>query len=384
MYDRVLQGWTTIEYDLRGCGLSQRDAPSYVTRSLGGDLEAVADAAQIDRFTLLGTTLSSAPAIRYAVKHPECVARLALLTIISESTDVMSLDAMKSMASLVRTNWEVGAQTLADMGNRAGNAAAAFQLAEIYRRTTNGETVASILEDLYDTVHLRDELTKLPMPTLIMHRKAMTPWLFSAAAHAASAIPNARLVPLEGDGPTSLGEDAEANLRIVAAFLNEDPETRALPIAAATIRTPDNSFRTVLFTDLVGHTEMMSRLGDESGRERAAGARADYARGAEGARRHRGKDDGGRVHGVVRLGYEGGGVRGGVAEGVRPSSEGEALSVRVGLNAGEPIEEEGDLFGATVILASRIATKAEGGEILVADTVRGLCSRQGVPVRGPR
>jgi class 3 adenylate cyclase len=32
------------------------------------------------------------------------------------------------------------------------------------------------------------------------------------------------------------------------------------------------------------------------------------------------------------------------------------------------------LFGATVILASRIAAKADGGEILVADTVRGLCS----------
>ena len=51
--------------------------------------------------------------------------------------------------------------------------------------------------------------------------------------------------------------------------------------------------------------------------------------------------------------------------------------MRVGLNAGEPIEEDGDLFGATVILASRIAAKAEGGEILVADTVRGLCAGKG-------
>jgi class 3 adenylate cyclase len=56
---------------------------------------------------------------------------------------------------------------------------------------------------------------------------------------------------------------------------------------------------------------------------------------------------------------------------------GERIEVRCGLNAGEPIEEEGDLFGATVILASRIAGKAEGGEILVADTVRGLCSGKG-------
>jgi len=54
--------------------------------------------------------------------------------------------------------------------------------------------------------------------------------------------------------------------------------------------------------------------------------------------------------------------------------EGEPLNVRVGLNAGEPIEEEGDLFGATVILASRIAAKADGGEVLVSDNVRSLCS----------
>jgi class 3 adenylate cyclase len=57
--------------------------------------------------------------------------------------------------------------------------------------------------------------------------------------------------------------------------------------------------------------------------------------------------------------------------------EGEPLSVRVGLNAGEPIEEDGDLFGATVILASRIAAKADGGEILVSDNVRSLCAGKG-------
>ncbi len=42
--------------------------------------------------------------------------------------------------------------------------------------------------------------------------------------------------------------------------------------------------------------------------------------------------------------------------------DGEPLQVRVGLNAGEPIEEKGDLLGATVILASRIAARAGAGE----------------------
>jgi class 3 adenylate cyclase len=55
----------------------------------------------------------------------------------------------------------------------------------------------------------------------------------------------------------------------------------------------------------------------------------------------------------------------------------EPLAIRVGLNAGEPIEEDGDLFGATVILASRIAASAAGGEILASDVVRGLCAGKG-------
>ena len=53
-------------------------------------------------------------------------------------------------------------------------------------------------------------------------------------------------------------------------------------------------------------------------------------------------------------------------------SAGEPIKVRVGLNAGEPIAEGDDLYGTSVNLAARIAAKAEGGEILTSDTVRGL------------
>jgi class 3 adenylate cyclase len=49
----------------------------------------------------------------------------------------------------------------------------------------------------------------------------------------------------------------------------------------------------------------------------------------------------------------------------------------MGLNAGEPIEDEGDLFGATVILAARIKDQARAGEILIPESVRGLLSGKG-------
>ena len=53
------------------------------------------------------------------------------------------------------------------------------------------------------------------------------------------------------------------------------------------------------------------------------------------------------------------------------------LRVRVGINAGEPIAEDDDLFGASVITAARIAAKAEGGQVLVANVVRELVAGKG-------
>jgi adenylate cyclase len=50
------------------------------------------------------------------------------------------------------------------------------------------------------------------------------------------------------------------------------------------------------------------------------------------------------------------------------------ISVRMGLNAGEPMAEEGDLFGSTVNAAARICEHAEGGQILVAEVVQHLCA----------
>ena len=52
----------------------------------------------------------------------------------------------------------------------------------------------------------------------------------------------------------------------------------------------------------------------------------------------------------------------------------EGLQVRCGLNAGEPIEEDGDLFGSTVIVASRLAALAGPGEILIPEPLRHLLS----------
>ncbi|HLC27855.1 MAG TPA: adenylate/guanylate cyclase domain-containing protein, partial [Dehalococcoidia bacterium] len=68
-----------------------------------------------------------------------------------------------------------------------------------------------------------------------------------------------------------------------------------------------------------------------------------------------------------------------VAAPLRPDGEPhpELIRVRIGLNAGEPIAEDEDLFGTAVIVAARIAAQASGGEILVSDVVRQLVAGKG-------
>jgi class 3 adenylate cyclase len=229
---------------------------------------------------------------------------------------------------------------------------------------------------------------------------------FHLAQEMAAIIPNARLVPVPGKANQPAGGDPRPILNALHAFLDEDPETRALAVPPTSASAPDSAFRAVLFTDLVGHTEMMSRLGDERGRDvlreheritrevlkqhagtevktMGDGFMASFAsvtkavecavalQRAFDARNTTDPNPG------VRFQPDRGGV--GDTASVPGQSPVEPLNVRVGLNAGEPIEEEGpdgrsDLFGATVILASRIAARAEGGEILVSDNVRSLCS----------
>ncbi len=52
----------------------------------------------------------------------------------------------------------------------------------------------------------------------------------------------------------------------------------------------------------------------------------------------------------------------------------ELIKVRIGLNAGEPIAEDDDLYGTAVNLAARICAHAEAGQILAPIVVRELAA----------
>ena len=61
----------------------------------------------------------------------------------------------------------------------------------------------------------------------------------------------------------------------------------------------------------------------------------------------------------------------------REGAGGRSVRVPIGLHTGEAINEHDDFFGKNVILATRIANQARGGEILVSSVLKELTESSG-------
>jgi class 3 adenylate cyclase/pimeloyl-ACP methyl ester carboxylesterase len=372
---RLGEGRTLIRFDWSGTGLSQRDPPSYTIDNGANEVEAVIRAAKVRHVSIWSPSNMRNVAV-FTVKHPQLARRLIIYG--SANLDPHAgfpPDVLAAFTQLAQGNWDMASHMFADLYARSEFPEVAARIGEWYRQSTTGKEMSRLFGDR-SGVDVRSLLSKIQCPTLILHRVDDPLYSFDYARSLASLIPDARLVPLQGSVWAFFLQDSQSILDAVNSFLDEDPETRARYVQRRHAEPGLATLRTVLFTDLVGHTEMMSRLGDERGRA--------VLREHERITREVLKANGGTEVKTMGDGFMA--SFGSVTRAVQcavalqrafADREGEPLNVRVGLNAGEPIEEDGDLFGATVILASRLAAKADGGEILVADTVRGLCSGKG-------
>jgi pimeloyl-ACP methyl ester carboxylesterase len=69
---------TLVRYDLRGCGLSDRKGVEFTFGKLVEDLEAVIEAAGVERFAFFGMTGCARIAVSYLLRHPDMVSQLVL------------------------------------------------------------------------------------------------------------------------------------------------------------------------------------------------------------------------------------------------------------------------------------------------------------------
>jgi len=369
--------YTSVVYDGRGTGLSDRNIEHFTRRGFAKDLDAVIDANGFEQVALFGISQGGVVAISYALENPERVSHLALYGTFARPFGDPEQD--RTRYNLIKQGWgsDLPAHrqfftSLFMPDNATAADIAAFN--ELQRVSADAETAAALFAITGAGPELFERLKEVKVPTVVLHRRGDAIVPFEEGRAIASKIRGARFVPLEGSNHALTASEAD-----VWETMADAVDELIQPDAAPQKASEPSSFRTVLFTDIVGHTEMMSRLGDEAGR--------DVLREHERITRDVLKANGGTEVKTMGDGFMAsfGSVARAVACAIafqkafdeHNRSAQEPLSVRVGLNAGEPIEEDGDLFGATVILAARIAAKADGGEILVSDVVRGLCSGKG-------
>jgi class 3 adenylate cyclase len=164
----------------------------------------------------------------------------------------------------------------------------------------------------------------------------------------------------------------EVDLHAVTAFLGGiiDPAP-GTPWAAS-------AFRTIMFTDIVGSTALIGSIGDVAAKdvvlEMDRVVRTELAKTGGAAIDHTG--DG------IMASFASARDAVGCAIAIQRSVSSREphdppIRVRVGIAAGEPIEDDERLFGAAVNLASRICAACDPGTIRVAGSVRELALGKG-------
>ena len=134
---------------------------------------------------------------------------------------------------------------------------------------------------------------------------------------------------------------------------------------------------TLLFTDIVGSTDLYQRLGDEEA-ERIRRGHFRLLRDAVvsvGGREVKNLGDGLMV--VFESPHEAVACAVAMQQAVQRHQSADHLAVRVGLHVGEPIREEEDFFGTPVATAKRLCDAADGGQIYASELVRALVGSRG-------
>ncbi len=222
---------TFVRYDERGCGLSDHDVTNFSLDAWVQDLAAVVDAAELERFALLGVSQGGAVSIAYAARHPERVTKLVLLNAYAQGrTARAASDAERAEAELQAQMAVVGwgrddpayRHFFASQFIPEGSLDLWDAFAELQRRTTSAENAQRYLT-AYAGIDVREIARDLSVPTLILHSRNDLRVPFAQARELATLIPGSRLVPLDSPNHLFVGDEPAwaAAMEEIEAFLAE-------------------------------------------------------------------------------------------------------------------------------------------------------------------
>ena len=371
MFDALARTHRVVRYDCRGSGSSDHAVDDFSLDAYVRDLEAVVDAAGAGRFVLYAGWAGGPIAIAYAARHPERVSHLALCHSYARAAEAMQTPEMLAISGMLPHSWEMFTESIAHaliVGWSEGGLA--HELAVFLRGCMSHATAMRAFPAVGE-FDATASLAAVSAPTLVLTSNEV-PWPPPELARSLAArIPGARLVGVARKMPETEAWNA------IDEFIGlRAPAGHAAP----SVSPAAGEFVTILFTDIEGSTTLTQRHGD--------------ARAQEIVRAHNQiVRDALRARGGSETKHTGDGIMASFPSASRAIESAIAiqqaveayndhhpelrLGVRIGLNAGEPVAEERDLFGTAVQLARRVCDHAEPGQVLVPEGVRYLVAGKG-------
>ena len=220
-----------IRYDERGCGLSDRDVDDLSFDAWVDDLEAVVDAAGLERFDLLGMSQGGPVGLAYAARHPERVRRLVIYGSYAvgwkHRADPDFRRREEALIQLISDGWgrdnPAFRQVFTSMFLPEGTPDQLAWFNELQRETTSPE-IAARLEEEFGDIDVRSLLGEVRCPVLVLHARHDEVIPFEAGRGLAARLPDAEFVALESRNHVLLESEPawERFLAEVRGFLEVD------------------------------------------------------------------------------------------------------------------------------------------------------------------
>lgn len=255
-YSRLARERLLVRMIRRGIGASQREVTDVSLNTQLADLSALIADVGLKEFDLFGGDDGAGIAITYAARYPEQVRRLVLWAPYGRAGGEQHA-SITALASRCVTDWESTRETFAQINFPSGPPEYRSWLMDYHLRSIAPETAAMYVK-FSAGIDVREYFSQVSAPTLVLHRRGDQIIGFQAGKTAAANIRDARFLGLDGDvHPPGMGDASyvESICSFLAGVEIADQHPRRMPL------------RTILWTDIVDHTKMMQRLGDEKGRQ---------------------------------------------------------------------------------------------------------------------
>lgn len=365
----LLERYRVIVFDRRGSGASDpvplNDIPTW--EDLVDDLKAVLDDVGSEQAVVMAVMDTGPIAIMFAAMHPERVSHLILESTTArflEADDYpigVSAEVADGLVAATAAGWGTEAFARMMLPSYADDPEMIAAWARMMRASATPKSAAAQADYINRHVDVREFLSLVQAPTLVCHPMDSPLIPVAQGRYLAEHIANSRL--LEWPGSDMSPPDQDAGTSGVIEFL-----TGERPAALGRI------LATVLFTDIVGSTELAASSGDQRWHA-LLDAHDRVVRDA--LRRFRGREIKTTGDGFLAA-FDGPARAIRCAQIINAGVKTLGIQLRIGLHTGECEVRGQDLAGLAVHIAARIGTLATGKEILVSSTMHDLVIGSGI------